>query len=157
MKKLLIALLFITILIPAPLMSASAATELSGCMYGSLSGTASLIGGMRFDGDWYYANDIEVAYIGGGVTLAGNTADQVKFIMLDGQNQYTLYGLQVGMDKAALQSFYGQYSFHTFEDNGENIIFTLSERSDGYVEILWVVVRNDRLTHVIYEVGYGHD
>ena len=155
MKKRLIALLLVALLIPTAV--ASAATELSGYMYGSLSGAASMIGGMRYDDDWYYANDIEVAYIGGGVTLAGNTADQIKFIMLDGQNQYCLFGLQVGMDEAVLQPLFNQYPHYAYQDDGENHIITLSEGDDGYVEIIWAVVKNGRLTHVIYEVGYGHD
>ena len=157
MKKLLILTLLLSILIPAASADTGDATELSGHMYESLSGTASMIGGMRFDGDWVYANDIVQAYIGGGVTLAGNTADQIKFIMLDGENQYSLFGLQPGMDRGMLQPLFNQYPHRSFQDNGENHIITLSERSDGYVEILWIVVKNDRLTHIIYEVGYGHD
>ena len=89
--------------------------------------------------------------------LHGNGNDQIKFIMLDAPCDHSLYGLRVGMDKSVLDEYCRNYLYHTYYDDGENYFFTLSMQPDGYTETLWVVEKGGRLTHVIYEVGYGHD
>ena len=157
MKRALAAILLICLFAPLSLAEGDDVFELSGYMYGSLSNTAAMIGDMSWDGDWYYANDIVQAYIGDEVTLAGNDSDEIKLIVIGAQSRYALFGLQVGMDESALEPFRARYDHHTFENEGLNDIITLSERDDGYVEILWVVLDGSRITHVIYEVGYGHD
>lgn len=157
MKRLLAVLTLICMLVTPALAVGGNATELSEFMYGDLSQTASYIGGMTWEGDWEYANDIEVAYVRDDMILAGNTDNEIKLISLSEPNGYCLFGLQVGMAESVLQPFMNMYDYHTYEDGEKNYYFTLSEEYDGYAETLWVVAEDGRLTYVIYEVGYGHD
>ena len=156
MKKLLIWALLACLLIPVSL-AEGGPIELSGLMYQSLSGAAERIGGMTFEGDWDYANDIEQAYVRDDLTLAGNVDDEIKFIMIGQPCQYALFGIQVGLNVSALEPLYTVYDHRSFTDAGMRYDYvTFREDDDGYVEVLWTVSENDVIQYAIYEAGYGH-
>lgn len=155
MNRYLAMLLLVGFLFPFALAEQNT-IELSTYMYDSLSDTAAIVGDMQFDGDWYYANDIERAFLRDDVILAGNCNDEIKLIALNEACDYSLFGLQVGMDVKKLRPIIYQYDYKTFKQDGTHFIFTISERDDGFVETLWVIVKENKISNVVFEAGFGH-
>ena len=155
MKKLTLCLL-LALALALPALADGTVYELSPCMYGSLSAAADGIGGMEWDGEWTYANDITQAYIRDDVLLAGNAEDVVRLIAINDVCPYSLLGLQAGMDEVVLQPYMNLYPCQAYEDGATNYLFTLSEGEDGWVETLWVIASDGRISNIVYEAGYGH-